>query len=492
MLIETRPAPAGTPGFLSAWNSRPRSMDQVSSRLAMRTIRQVMNQRRVNPCRMTGGACPLLLLVTLGSLSAACFEPRYPQGIPCSEARTCPPSQSCDVDGICRVSPLPPPAPDASAQPIPDARLSDANPGCRQDEECPDGLSCNADGACIAPACDDGAHNGNETDMDCGGDCPGCALGRACETGLDCESGACTDRVCTEPPPGCEVCDDNAACVEPGSAQPCQCRSGYQGDGFTCADIDECALGVDDCGANANCTNTGGAFSCACDPGYYGDGIICAPPVSCAELLALDPGAATGVHRIDPDHDGPIAAFEVFCDMATAGGGWTVVEKSPFGNAIGRALYLDVPVNAASPGNARHRLPRSQIQALIAISTDMRIDCRGDDRLVTAAQNLFNGEGGPSNCNNHTQVLYNEASLKGHLQRDIIMCSWHVGTQEGCAGAWHIDEHAQTSYCGLPNYPWTGSPITVGSGDSFATDPNTPDPGSECHQSGATRFVMLR
>lgn len=433
-----------------------------------------------------------LVLWVFGLLTGACFGPRYPEGIPCSEARTCPPAQTCDVDGICRVSALPAPARDASLPLAPDAGTPDASERCRGDEQCPDGTSCNGAGACVAPACDDGARNGIETDVDCGGSCPPCALGRACEAAVDCQSGACIERVCSEPPPGCEDCDASAVCVAPGSAQPCACRSGYLGDGFACADVDECADGIDGCAANASCTNTAGGFSCACNQDYFGDGFTCAIPASCADLRALDPAASSGVYRIDPDRDGPAASFAVFCDMSTDGGGWTVVEKSPFGNAIGRALYLDNPIDAVSPEAPRHRLPRSQMGALIDISVDMRIDCRGDDRLVAAAQNLFNGEGGPNNCNNNSHVLYKDASLQGNARRDIVICTWYVSTRDGCAGAWHIDEHAQASYCGLPNFPWTGSPITIGSGDSFATDPNTPVPGAECHQAGATRFVMLR
>ena len=34
--------------------------------------------------------------------------------------------------------------------------------------------------------CQDGVKNGNEADVDCGGDCPACATGKTCRTDSDC------------------------------------------------------------------------------------------------------------------------------------------------------------------------------------------------------------------------------------------------------------------------------------------------------------------
>ena len=53
------------------------------------------------------------------------------------------------------------------------------------------------------------------------------------------------------------------------------CKPGYEGDGTTCTDKDECKLGTDNCGANAECINTAGSFSCKCNAGSTGDGIKC-------------------------------------------------------------------------------------------------------------------------------------------------------------------------------------------------------------------------
>ena len=68
--------------------------------------------------------------------------------------------------------------------------------------------------ACVDSACDDGLVGGDESDIDCGGSCDGCADGLACVTGEDCASGVCEDLVCASATCGDgvvngeELCDD--------------------------------------------------------------------------------------------------------------------------------------------------------------------------------------------------------------------------------------------------------------------------------------------
>lgn len=47
----------------------------------------------------------------------------------------------------------------------------------------------------------------------------------------------------------------------------------------------------------------------------------------------------SGIYRIDPDGEGPIEPFDVYCDMETAGGGWMLVAK--FSNADARRWCAD-------------------------------------------------------------------------------------------------------------------------------------------------------
>jgi len=48
-------------------------------------------------------------------------------------------------------------------------------------------------------------------------------------------------------------------------------------------------------------------------------------PKSCAAIHRGNPQLPSGLYTIDPDGEGPAAAFQVTCDMETADGGWTIV-----------------------------------------------------------------------------------------------------------------------------------------------------------------------
>ncbi len=101
-----------------------------------------------------------------------------------------------------------------------------------------------------------------------------------CNAGWEGDGFTCTDiDECTL---GTDTCDANATCTNTPGSYTCACNAGYSGDGFTCADIDECALGTDTCDTNATCTNTPGSYTCTCNTGYSGDGHACTPINHCS------------------------------------------------------------------------------------------------------------------------------------------------------------------------------------------------------------------
>lgn len=95
----------------------------------------------------------------------------------------------------------------------------------------------------------------------------------------------CTDDNSTY----CNRCFPSGTCTDLDTGYSCLCPAGYDGDGFTCTDIDECQGGKrtgympkngdggdnqggqnnpDICPENSNCFNTNGSYYCECVGGY--------------------------------------------------------------------------------------------------------------------------------------------------------------------------------------------------------------------------------
>ncbi len=91
---------------------------------------------------------------------------------------------------------------------------------------------------CLAPSCTDGVKNGDETDVDCGGSCPTkCALDKVCVVNGDCISNIC-DAItrCALPAPTCsdKIKNGGESDVDCGGTCP-QCAVGKD-----CSEANEC------------------------------------------------------------------------------------------------------------------------------------------------------------------------------------------------------------------------------------------------------------
>jgi hypothetical protein len=78
----------------------------------------------------------------------------------------------------------------------------DACTGCDIGKTCAGNTDCVSQtcaGGTCQTSCSDGTKNGNETDKDCGGDaCPACATGKICGGNVDCLSGKCSGGACVD------------------------------------------------------------------------------------------------------------------------------------------------------------------------------------------------------------------------------------------------------------------------------------------------------
>lgn len=170
-------------------------------------------------------------------------------------------------------------------------------------------------------ACDDGAQNGAETDVDCGGMCDPCAEGLSCIGAGDCASSACVNNVCAAPTcvdgiqngteaqidcggAECEGCADDSPCIVGGDCQSGVCIQSIC-QAANCQDAIANADETDvDCGGG--CAPCVGGFQCAqatdcasgvclegeCQAARCGDGVI-------TDFEACDDGAETASCNAD-------------------------------------------------------------------------------------------------------------------------------------------------------------------------------------------------
>jgi len=106
---------------------------------------------------------------------------------------------------------------------------------CNDNRDCDSGLCSN--GSCIS--CQDGIHNGNETDVDCGGNsCPRCKDQHTCDVDSDCTGELCENGVCISCYDGIQ--NDKETCID--------------GGGETCASLGRLCAPLGACRTSNDCS----------------------------------------------------------------------------------------------------------------------------------------------------------------------------------------------------------------------------------------------
>jgi len=152
----------------------------------------------------------------------------------------------------------------------------------------------------------------------------------SCGAGYEFNGTTCVDTdECADP----AICGPGA-CTNTVGSYVCTCDDGYTFDGATCVDIDECVVILDVCG-NGMCINIEGGYMCACDDGYEAGG----DPLTCLDVNECDTPDICGL----PTEGTCVNLDGTYrCDCAV---GFTLGEDGTCEAGVSAAVTLDIDVS---------------------------------------------------------------------------------------------------------------------------------------------------
>ena len=120
-------------------------------------------------------------------------------------------------------------------------RPCDTKRKCQRDMDCVSSVCGTSPGVvggvCLAASCSDKRRNGHETDVDCGGEvCRPCAASKTCRLPRDCSTALCQNNLCLAPSCTDGLKNEDETDVDCGGISCLSC-----GDGKTCSSYTDCS-----------------------------------------------------------------------------------------------------------------------------------------------------------------------------------------------------------------------------------------------------------
>ena len=126
-------------------------------------------------------------------------------------------------------------------------------------------------------------------------------------------------------------------------------------------------------------------------------------PRSCHTQKLYAPLSGSGAYVIDPDGPGGLLPFSVYCDMDTAGGGWTVISSLTGGDGE-QPLTSDTEVQGDPLAFQAYNLNVAKKIAIAAVSSES-LFLRDDTAWLQANAPMFDPSLGGQNSHQHIPVL---------------------------------------------------------------------------------------